>query len=148
MASIRAIFPTLNSRSLKWLCTRYISSDDAQCTHRESLQHSLLLFKDIKLTPEAQYALTKAFDPASESYGHGNNKTQSTKKSILHPDLKTIPRVPQVQLIGNGKVYDYEGLDEVGNHSSLDTAWTHHSFLIGTTKTPPSCNISQDQGIL
>lgn len=54
----------------------------------------------------------QAFDPQSESYGHGNNKTESTKKSILHPDLKTIPRVPQVQLIGNGNVYDHEGLVE------------------------------------
>lgn len=54
--------------------------------------------------------LPQAFDPDTESYGHGNNKTQSTKKSILHPDLKTIPRVPQVQLIGNGMVYDHEGL--------------------------------------
>ncbi|KAJ3823259.1 hypothetical protein F5880DRAFT_1652892 [Lentinula raphanica] len=65
-----------------------------------------------KLTPEQQYALTKAFDPESENYGHGNNKTESTKKSILHPDLKTIPRVPQVQLIGNGTVYNHEGLAE------------------------------------
>ena len=32
--------------------------------------------------------------------------------SILYY-LKTIPRVPQVQLIGNGTVYNYEGLDEV-----------------------------------
>ena len=54
----------------------------------------------------------KAFDPKSESYGHGNNKTENTNKSILHPDLKTIPRVPQVQLIGNGTVYNYEGLAE------------------------------------
>lgn len=52
------------------------------------------------------------FDPHSESYGHGNNKTESTQKSILHPDLKTIPRVPQVQLIGNGTVYNHEGLTE------------------------------------
>ena len=59
------------------------------------------------LPPTAQ-----AFDPASESYGHGNNKTGETKKSILHPDLKTIPRVPQVQLIGNGTVYNHEGLAE------------------------------------
>ena len=82
------------------------------------------------VTPEEQYALTKvpykfrhrslnhsslsskAFDPQSESYGHGNNKTEGTKKSILHPDLKTIPRVPQVQLIGNGTVYNHEGLAE------------------------------------
>ena len=90
------------------------------------------MFRNVALTPEQQYALTKviispfslyghlapchlttalqAFDPESESYGHGNNKTQSTKKSILHPDLKTIPRVPQVQLIGNGTVTNHEGL--------------------------------------
>ncbi|GJE97802.1 TauD/TfdA family dioxygenase [Phanerochaete sordida] len=75
-------------------------------------KHSALLFRNAELTPEQQYALTKAFDPSSESYGHGNNKTGETKKSILHPDLKTIPRVPQVQLIGNGTVYDHEGLAE------------------------------------
>ncbi|KAJ4000253.1 taurine catabolism dioxygenase [Lentinula boryana] len=75
-------------------------------------KHDALLFRDVKLTPEQQYALTKAFDPESESYGHGNNKTESTQKSILHPDLKTIPRVPQVQLIGNGTVYNHEGLAE------------------------------------
>ncbi|KAF8844158.1 Clavaminate synthase-like protein [Paxillus ammoniavirescens] len=73
-------------------------------------KHSALLFRNVTLTPEQQYALTKEFDPESESYGHGNNKTQSTNKSILHPDLKTIPRVPQVQLIGNGTVTKHEGL--------------------------------------
>lgn len=92
------------------------------------VQHSVLLFRDVAMTPEQQYALTKVrtdhsdcitidrpaqdFDPDSENYGHGNNKTEGTKKSILHPDLKTIPRVPQVQLIGNGTVYDHEGLAE------------------------------------
>ncbi|KAK0432504.1 hypothetical protein EV421DRAFT_1848649 [Armillaria borealis] len=57
--------------------------------------HDALLFRNVDLSPEQQYALTKG-----------------TKKSILHPDLKTIPRVPQVQLIGNGIVYDHEGLAE------------------------------------
>ncbi|KAK7464338.1 hypothetical protein VKT23_006506 [Stygiomarasmius scandens] len=75
-------------------------------------KHDALLFRNVDLTPEQQYTLTKAFDPQSESYGHGNNKTESTQKSILHPDLKTIPRVPQVQLIGNGTVYNHEGLAE------------------------------------
>ncbi|QRV80387.1 alpha-ketoglutarate dependent xanthine dioxygenase [Ceratobasidium sp. AG-Ba] len=75
-------------------------------------KHSALLFRNTSLSPEQQYKLTKAFDPTSESYGHGNNKTGNTKKSVLHPDLKTIPRVPQVQLIGNGTVYDHEGLAE------------------------------------
>jgi len=75
-------------------------------------KYNALLFPNVVVTPEEQYALTKAFDPESESYGHGNNKTGETKKSILHPDLKTIPRVPQVQLIGNGTVYNHEGLAE------------------------------------
>ncbi|KAF7329097.1 putative dioxygenase C576,01c [Mycena kentingensis (nom. inval.)] len=79
---------------------------------RALYKHDVLLFRNTKMSPEQQYALTKAFDPASKNYGHGNNKTQSTAKSILHPDLKTIPRVPQVQLIGNGTVYNHEGLAE------------------------------------
>jgi len=75
-------------------------------------KHSVLLFRNASLSPEQQYALTNAFDTKSESYGHGNNKTGNTQKSILHPDLKTIPRQPQVQLIGNGMVYNHEGLAE------------------------------------
>ncbi|KAG8969724.1 hypothetical protein FRC03_001069, partial [Tulasnella sp. 419] len=89
-----------------------LSGDEFAQIHDLLYKHGALLFKNANLTPEQQYALTKAFDPASENYGHGNNKTGETKKSILHPDLKTIPRVPQVQLIGNGTVYDHEGLAE------------------------------------
>ncbi|KAF8492806.1 Clavaminate synthase-like protein [Russula emetica] len=85
-------------------------------------KYDALLFRNVNLSPEQQYALTKAFDPTSESYGHGNNKTQSTKKSILHPDLKTIPRVPQVQLIGNGTVHNHEGLESAAlKHPSHTT---------------------------
>ena len=59
---------------------------------------------------DARLVLTQAFDPISDEYGHGNYKTQSTKQSILHY-LKTIPDVPQVQLIGNGIVHDHWGLE-------------------------------------
>ncbi|KAJ7172897.1 Clavaminate synthase-like protein [Mycena crocata] len=79
---------------------------------RSLYKFDVLLFRNTVLTPERQYALTKAFDPVSENYGHGNNTTEAANNSILHPDLKTIPRVPQVQLIGNGTVYNHEGLVE------------------------------------
>ncbi|KAH9983762.1 taurine catabolism dioxygenase [Russula vinacea] len=92
-------------------------------------KHGALLFRNANLSPEQQYDLTKAFDPKAESYGHGNNKTQSTKKSILHPDLKTIPRVPQVQLIGNGTVHNHEG---------LETAALKHPSHTTFHKTPVS----------
>ncbi|KAI9889997.1 MAG: hypothetical protein M1814_004615 [Vezdaea aestivalis] len=63
------------------------------------------------LTPKAQFLLTQRFDPTCTSYGHG--KTLDAKRSILHPDLKTIPHQPQVQVIGNGFVPSYEGLENI-----------------------------------
>lgn len=74
-------------------------------------KHSVLVFPNAKVSPEAQYALTKSFDPASGTYGHGNGGPQ--KNSILHPDLKTVPRQPQVQVIGNGFVPSHEGLENI-----------------------------------
>ncbi|KAJ3043239.1 hypothetical protein HDV00_005559 [Rhizophlyctis rosea] len=100
-----------------------LSKSDFAIIEELLYKYDALLFRNANMTPEQQYAFTKAFDPASESYGHGNNKTGSTKKSILHPDLKTIPRVPQVQLIGNGMVYNHEGIEQAAlKHPS------HHTF--------------------
>ncbi|KAF7436152.1 hypothetical protein PC9H_002978 [Pleurotus ostreatus] len=99
-------------REVKGVSPGTLSEEELEQVKEALYKHDVLLFRNADFTPEQQYALTKAFDPQSESYGHGNNKTESTKKSILHPDLKTIPRVPQVQLIGNGTVYNHEGLAE------------------------------------
>ena len=63
------------------------------------------------VTPAAQYELTRRFDPASTEYGHGT--TNKAAGSILHPDLKTIPHQPQVQVIGNGHLAEYEGLKDI-----------------------------------
>ena len=74
--------------------------------------HQVVVIKNQSgLSPRAQYEITKRFDPTSESYGHG--KTLDAKKSVLHPDLKTIPHQPQVQVIGNGFVKQYEGLQNI-----------------------------------
>lgn len=60
-------------------------------------ENQVIMFKDQQnLSPRAQFRLTQMFDPAAGSYGHG--KTLDKKKSILHPDLKTIPHQPQVQV--------------------------------------------------
>ncbi|EIN14267.1 Clavaminate synthase-like protein [Punctularia strigosozonata HHB-11173 SS5] len=99
-------------REVKGVDPGNMTPEQAKEIEEALYKHDILLFRDVHMTPEQQYALTKAFDPDSEAYGHGNNKTGETKKSILHPDLKTIPRVPQVQLIGNGTVYNHEGLAE------------------------------------
>src|SRR5438046_4520016 len=64
-----------------------------------------------KLSPKAQYEITRRFDPSADSYGHG--KTLDAKRSVLHPDLKTVPHQPQVQVIGNGFIPSYEGLENI-----------------------------------
>jgi alpha-ketoglutarate-dependent taurine dioxygenase len=75
-------------------------------------ENDVILFKNQQsLSPRAQYELTRLFDPTSTGYGHG--KTLDAKRSILHPDLKTIPHQPQVQVIGNGPVAFFEGLENI-----------------------------------
>ncbi|KAI3557436.1 TfdA family Taurine catabolism dioxygenase TauD [Colletotrichum abscissum] len=81
---------------------------------REALfKHQVLVIKNQgHASPKAQFEITQKFDPDSgENYGHG--KTLDAKRSILHPDLKTIPHQPQVQVIGNGFVEEYEGLKNI-----------------------------------
>ncbi|KAI1328052.1 Clavaminate synthase-like protein [Xylariaceae sp. FL0255] len=83
---------------------------------REALfNHQVVVFKNQgHASPKAQYELTQRFDPSSDgSYGHGKTLEGSLAKSILHPDLKTIPHQPQVQVIGNGFVPEYEGLEDI-----------------------------------
>jgi alpha-ketoglutarate-dependent taurine dioxygenase len=73
--------------------------------------YQVILFKNQQaLSPKGQYELTRLFDPATESYGHGK---AVGKKSVLHPDLKTMPHQPQVQVIGNGPVAEFEGLRDI-----------------------------------
>lgn len=70
--------------------------------------HVVVLKNQQGASARAQYELTQRFDPVSTSYGHG--KTLDVKRSVLHPDLKTVPHQPQVQVIGNGHYEEYEGL--------------------------------------
>ena len=68
----------------------------------------MVLKDQANCSPKAQYELTHRFDPSAKGYGHG--KTLDAKRSILHPDLKTVPHQREVQIIGNG-VVSYEGLE-------------------------------------
>lgn len=80
---------------------------------REALYtHQVVVFRNQQgLSPKAQFELTRRFDPSATSYGHG--KTLDAKRSILHPDLKTIPHQPQVQVIGHGFIAEHEGLTNI-----------------------------------
>ncbi|KAF1975458.1 Clavaminate synthase-like protein [Bimuria novae-zelandiae CBS 107.79] len=89
-----------------------LSPQDEEVIKHALYTHQVILFKNqSSLTPAAQFAVTRLFDPLATSYGHG--ATLDAKKSILHPDLKTIPSQPQVQVIGNGFVPEYEGLKDI-----------------------------------
>ncbi|OCK76891.1 Clavaminate synthase-like protein [Lepidopterella palustris CBS 459.81] len=89
-----------------------ITESDFEVIRQALYENSVILFKNQhNLTPRAQYELTRLFDPAATGYGHG--KTLDVKRSVLHPDLKTIPHQPQVQVIGNGPVASFEGLENI-----------------------------------
>lgn len=89
-----------------------LSETDFDIIRRALYENQVIIFKGQQdLSPRAQYELTRRFDPTVESYGHG--KTIDAKRSILHPDLKTIPHQPQVQVIGNGPVESFQGLKNV-----------------------------------
>lgn len=89
-----------------------LNQTDFDVIRRALYTHQVLVFKGQQgLTPKAQYELTRRFDPEATNYGHG--KTLDAKKSVLHPDLKTIPHQSQVQVIGNGPVAEYEGLKDI-----------------------------------
>lgn len=75
-------------------------------------KHQVVILKgQAGCSPKAQYELTHRFDPDAQGYGHG--KTHDAKRSILHPDLKTVPHQPEVQIIGNGPISEYEGLRDI-----------------------------------
>lgn len=89
-----------------------VTDADFAVIHDALFTHQILVFKNQgHVTSKAQFELTQRFDPQASSYGHG--KTIDAKRSILHPDLKTIPTQPQVQVIGNGFVPEYEGLKDI-----------------------------------
>lgn len=89
-------------------------------------ENQVVVFKNQgHVTPKAQFELTRRFDPDGISYGHG--KTIDAKRSILHPDLKTVPHQPQVQVIGNGFVSEYEGL------KNIQLRHPHHKTFHATT---------------
>jgi alpha-ketoglutarate-dependent taurine dioxygenase len=90
----------------------HITGADAKVITEALYTNQVIIFKNQStLTPKAQYELTRLFDPSATGYGHG--KTLDAKRSILHPDLKTVPHQPQVQVIGNGPVAEYEGLRDI-----------------------------------
>lgn len=89
-----------------------ITEYDFQVIQQALYEYQVVIFKSQQnLSPKAQYELTRLFDPTVQAYGHG--KTLDQKKSVLHPDLKTIPHQPQVQVIGNGPVAEFEGLKNI-----------------------------------
>jgi alpha-ketoglutarate-dependent taurine dioxygenase len=90
-----------------------LSDSDFTELQRAVLTHHVVVVRgQHNLTPKQQFELTRRFDPTVRTYGHGHNK-ELLQKSVLVQDLISIPDVPQVQLLGNGRVRDHEGLSDV-----------------------------------
>jgi alpha-ketoglutarate-dependent taurine dioxygenase len=90
---------------------------------RAVLTHQVVVVRNQqRLSPRDQYELTRRFDPRVEAYGHGN-RPEIMQQSVLMRDLVSIPAVPQVKLLGHGRVRAHEGIPDVMlQHPS------HHGF--------------------
>jgi alpha-ketoglutarate-dependent taurine dioxygenase len=99
-----------------------LSDADFEALERAVFTHQVLVVRgQSRLTPKQQYELTRRFDPTVGTYGHGDDK-ELLKKSVLVQDLISLPEVPQVQLIGNGRVLNHEGVAEASlQHPSHQT---------------------------
>src|ERR1700710_2898653 len=85
----------------------HLSDDDFAALQRAVLEHLVVVVRgQHQLSPRAQYELTRRFDPQVKAYGHGN-RIDIMKQSVLMQDLVSIPEVPQVKLLGNGRVKDH-----------------------------------------
>jgi alpha-ketoglutarate-dependent taurine dioxygenase len=92
--------------------------DDATfaALERAVLAHAVVVVRgQERLSPQAQFELTRRFDPEVKTYGHGN-RLDIMKQSVLMQDLVSIPAWPQVKLLGNGRVSDHEGIPAVELH--------------------------------
>jgi xanthine dioxygenase len=74
--------------------------------------HVVVVRRQGRLSPRDQFELTRRFDPLVTSYGHGNRQ-DILEQSVLVQDLVSIPAVPQVKLLGNGRVQGHEGIEDV-----------------------------------
>ncbi|KAJ5952337.1 uncharacterized protein N7479_010750 [Penicillium vulpinum] len=88
-----------------------MTDNDFDFLRRTLYENQVVVIKNQgKLSPRAQYELTRRFDPSAGVYSHGKS---IDKRSVLHADLTTIPHQPQVQVIGSGLVEEYEGLSNI-----------------------------------
>ncbi|KAJ5875857.1 uncharacterized protein N7529_001441 [Penicillium soppii] len=77
-----------------------MTDEDFDFLRRTLYENQVVVLKNQgKLSPHAQYELTRRFDPSAGVYSHGKS---IDKRSVLHADLTTIPSQPQVQVIGSG----------------------------------------------
>lgn len=65
---------------------REFTAEEFKDLERLLYTHNVVLFRDLELTPEQQYKLTKAFDPTCESYGHGNNQVSDGARAEVGRD--------------------------------------------------------------
>lgn len=87
----------------------------------------------------------QAFDPSQSHYGHDHLAPSATRSIILHPGVKHVPHVPQVQIIGNGVIppqHLYVDAVEGGEGVRINhpTHWTFHKSRISENDCFPESN--------
>ena len=87
------------------------------------LRYSVLIFPNAAITPENQVRLHKQIDPNTQDQHANGAKQHNEKANVLSRNGGArIPGQPQIQIIGNGPLRDYLGVE------SADLVHMHHSL--------------------
>ena len=100
-----------------------LANVDVKAIKEALLRYSVLVFPNAQITPENQVRLHKLLDPDAQDQHANGSKQHIEKANVLSRNGGArIPGQPQIQIIGNGPLRDYLGVE------SADLVHMHHSL--------------------
>ncbi|KAJ5997634.1 hypothetical protein N7499_005971 [Penicillium canescens] len=102
-----------------------LTEKDKEVLQEELFRNQVIVIRGQKgIDPTVLPRLAKVFDPNASDIHSAGEKAVSDPRNILSAyKAGRIPRAPQVGIIGSGKFWDYEGLDEL-EVDELDDGYT------------------------
>jgi alpha-ketoglutarate-dependent taurine dioxygenase len=108
-----------------------LSDDEKATLQRGFFDHGVLVIRDQQgLDPQVLHDIAELLDPQPLHFHSGGEKQVTDPRNILSQNnCSRIPRAPQVTLIGQGHIEEYEGISELDlKHLVRRSRFPYHAF--------------------